>query len=607
MCQPDHPSQYPALKYFLYLYKNNNELQACCQKLDKAKTPEELTLIYTQALPLIEKNMWQKEINDSELKYYQQLFHEMESFISHNEDKLRHQFIVAIPVADRPQHLNTCLLSLLNLCKAYNYGGFKEGKYRKIRALIADDSKHEKNRIKHREIAQKYSKKGLEVIYSGQSEQKKIAEKYHLNDILKRATSDSFHHKGASTTRNITYLKLREISENNEKTLFYFIDSDQEFQIKPQPSKSDKNLYSINYLYYLNQIFSLESIVMLTGKVVGDPPVSPSVMTANFLDDILNFITRISEVKPEQNCLFHRGNKCKHGDASYHDMADLFGFKISAESQQYNCPLQGEHNHIQCFSDLSTKLSQFFDGAHPTRKSYYEYKNALLSIAPARTVYTGNYIFNRQGLKYFIPFSNLKLRMAGPTLGRIIKADIGDQFVSSNLPMLHTRTVKSTGQSEFRPGIKHLNSHKDKKIDLSIEFGRQFFGDVMLFSIEELSMRGYPREHIKPEVISDIVSNTIKTMLEKYNIKHNEIMVKINTLKSLLNNQKSWWNQTSDMKPEKKLFITFINNIEYNFGREARAYAFINSAEERSAYQQKISSAIATYNADMKIWQEIIR
>jgi len=84
-------------------------------------------------------------------------------------------------------------------------------------------------------------------------------------------------------------------------------------------------------------------------------------------------------------------------------------------------------------------------------------------------------------------------------------------------------------------------------------------------------------------------------------------MVKINTLKSLLNNQKSWWNQTSDMKPEKKLFITFINNIEYNFGREARAYAFINSAEERSAYQQKISSAIATYNADMKIWQEIIR
>jgi len=593
MKQTGCSTPHAALNHFFNLYKNNNELQTCYLQLDSAKSPEELISVYTQTLPLIEKIMWQKGINDSALEYYQQLFHEMESFIPHNEDKLRHQFIVAIPVADRPQHLDTCLLSLLNICKVYNYGGFEGEKYRKVRALIADDSKYEKSRLKHREIAHKYTEKGLEVIYFGQDEQKKIVDKYNLNKILKRTESDSFYHKGASTTRNISYLKLREITRDNEKTLFYFIDSDQEFKISTPFKKTDKNLYAINYFFYLNQIFSSKNINILTGKVVGDPPVSPSVMTANFLNDLIDFITRISVTQPEKTCLFHKENNDRRpDDASYHDMADLFGFSVSEKTPPYNCPLGGEHNHAHCFTDLSTRLSQFFDGAHPTRKTSYAYENVLQSIMPARTIYTGNYIFNQQGLKYFIPFADLKLRMAGPTLGRIIKANIDNQFISANLP----------------PGVNRSSTNdNENKIDLSIEFGRQFFGDVMLFSIEKLIEAGYPEASIKPEIISDTVKNTINSMLDKYNIKHNEIKLRIDVLRKRLNDKKHWWNHRSDMQISINLFTDFISNIECNFGSNATAYEFINSEENINTYQKKISSAIATYNTDMEIWQEIIR
>ena len=73
--------------------------------------------------------------------------------------------------------------------------------------------------------------------------------------------------------------------------------------------------------------------------------------------------------------------------------------------------------------------------------------------------------------------------MSGPTLGRLVKAELGPRFVSANLPMLHKRTVESGGQSEFRPGIETAR----EVIDMSGEFERQFYGDVMLFTIERLA------------------------------------------------------------------------------------------------------------------------
>ena len=600
------------LDQYLNQYSKNNQLQTIKNRLQSSQPDdiEKLITYYNSAIPIIEELIWKSEITDSELANYQSLFHEYEQHIQNNPiADSRYHFIIAIPVADRPQHLEACLNSILSLCDKYSYGGFTDGCYQKIQVLIADDSKQAENIKINQKLAQTFSHKGLTVIYFGQQEQRHIICQLKSSDtenITGNFTAENFYHKGASITRNITYLKLQQLQNNNEQTLYYFIDSDQEFQVNIATNEGGgpgyKEYYALNYFYYLNKLFTDKKISMLSGKVVGDPPVSPAVMAGTFLDDLILFIQRISRFEPDQACDFHNAGTSRMGDAAYHDMAELFGFKGNIDAYDYHCPLTHSHNNTECFSHFSSRLSQFFDGEHPTRKSFYEYKNTLDDIQSARTVYTGNYIFKPENLKYFIPFAKLKLRMAGPVLGRIIKAELGEQFISANLPMLHKRTLESTGQSEFRPGVEH----KQKRIDLSGEFKRQFFGDVMLFSIIDICKTESPVKQPDTETLCRIIDKNILSMQENYALKHREIMNKLETFKDILNNSAHWLNNKKETELTKNNFMNFINNIEFNFGQNAKIYAIINSEETIEKYRTSISEAILNYSKDRSVWESIL-
>jgi len=601
-----HNKKNKALKYFLDTYIHNAKIKSLAKKTASLNSDNQHQLIelYNDAIPVIESIIWDNNLID--LPSYQQIFHGLESLHAANTTDPRHHFIIAIPVADRPQHVRQCLQSLLNLCKLYNYGGLENSTYRKLQVLIADDSKQLKNQQANKQLAEEYAAHGIKVEYFGAIEQQAIIEKYksgeQLDNIIGNIATDAFYHKGASITRNITYLKLNELRKANQPSLFYFIDSDQEFQVKIKIQNDEADVYAVNYFYYLDKLFSSRAIDILTGKVVGDPPVSPSVMAGNFLQDLIAFTSKIATCKQHTNCGFHQHDKNNTDDAAYHDMADLFGFKPSIEPYQYNCMIKGQHDHAQCFTELSHKLSQFFDGEHPTRKSYYEHENVETNIKPARTIYTGNYIFNENGLQYFIPFANLKLRMAGPVLGRIIKSDIGDRFVSANLPMLHKRTIQAIKQSEFRPGVEHQKN----MTDLSGEFTRQFYGDVMLFSMQALTEHGYPNTQASIQQISTIVANTIDSTKEKYSTQHEENIRKINNLKLLINNPQHWWNTDPDLKNAKLNFTNFILNIEFNFGTDARVYSQLFSASSIEKYQADITVALLSYTTDIMHWNNLL-
>jgi len=596
------------LDKLLNRYKKHKAVQHLNNLLDNINPTDDkkLTELYSNAIPLLEDCIWNNHITDATLTDYQKLFQEYETHVQSREDTgSRYKFIIAIPVADRPQHLNTCLQSILTLCKLYQYGGVSNGVYRKISILVADDSQHQKNIHKNRQIVKTFINQGLDVIYFGEQQQKEILSSIDTEksqNITGTANPDKFYHKGASITRNITYLKLQQMQRNNEPCLFYFIDSDQEFRVNIQTENGSKEFYAINYFYHLNKIFSQGNTSVLTGKVVGDPPVSPAVMAGTFVDDIIYFIQKIAELNPEHSCQFHGSFENNTGDAAYHDMADLFGFKTPSESYTYHCTLEKPHNNNDCLKHFLTKLNQFFDGGHPTRKSYYQYENLSDSIKPARTIYTGNYIFKADNLKYFIPFANLKLRMAGPVLGRIIKAELGDQFISANLPMLHKRTIDETGQSEFRPGVNHVND----SVDLSDEFIRQFFGDVMLFSIIELTEMGYPKKELSLNVISEIINKNFLSMKSKYLIKQHELSDKINTLKSIANNTDHWWNLKTELPQGINNLKIFILNIENNFAKDAPVYQAINTHKTVNAYTNKIADAIASYRNDLSYWKTVL-
>ena len=596
------PPAYKALKSF---YRSAKDIQPVDEQELDANDPERIIELYRQAIAITESRMWGGSVTDW-IDLYQQLYQELEALRRVHGDDERHHITVVIPVADRPVHLQTCLQSLLELCRAFHYGGVSDKKYEHVSVIVADDSRHAQNIQKHRRLAEYHSERGLSTCYFGLTEQLQqldkldAAEAESIPNILGARDTSSFYHKGPSVMRNIAYLKLNE--QQTPKQLFYFIDSDQAFRVKVQTDLGERDLYAVNYLAELDRIFSLQDVNILTGKVVGDPPVSPAVMAGNFLEDVISFLHEISGHAADEACRFHSPASEPGGEAAYHDMAGLFGFEPSQEPYPYRCDVAGAHDHRSCLEGFAHRLNRFFYGEHPTRKSFYTYAGAALGVGPARTIYTGNYVFNAEGLRYFIPFAGLRLRMAGPVLGRIIKAEIGAKFVSANLPMLHKRTLEHTGQSEFRPGVEQ----EAGRVDLADEFERQYYGDVMLFSMQKLAEAGYPASLSNMQQVGELVVSTERIISRQYEVKHEEIMRKLDVLKALVDDDNKWWNRSAGLEHARQCFDNFIQNIEHNYSPHASAHVLVNSAEHRARRLSDITAAILAYPQDRQAWEGIL-
>lgn len=521
---------------------------------------------------------------------------------------VRHRFVVVVPVADRPQQLQACLDSLIEQSRQYGYGQILGSGYggsldsgevnQHVSILIADDSREPENILRHQELAQLTQAQGLPTEYFGLDEQRDLLDK--LSAAQRTALSNvlgegSVAHKGASAMRNIVYLRLTALADAH--TLFYFIDSDQTFQVRIPAPDGELDVYALDYFYQLDRIFSQTDTLVLTGKVVGDPPVSPSVMAANFLSDVSGFLQTMAETTQEARCAFHGASvsatSTTGGDAAYHDMAALFGFKERPEAFSYACPLHGHHTNADALTCFADNLNGFFHGEHPTRKNRYQYLDALASLQPARTVYTGNYCFRAQALKYFIPFARLKLRMAGPVLGRILKAQLGERFVTANLPMLHARTLNAGDAYEFRPGV----AAKDDVVDLSGELERQFYGDVMLFTIDKLIAQGYPGEIPEENQAAEILQTTRQEMASLYAEKRELAMVRLEKLTGVIRNQA--WSETVSSQLQ-----NFARNIANNFGNASPGYAKI---EQHAVQRQtEMVEAVVSYVDDQLVWEDIL-
>ncbi len=580
--------------------------------------------LYTKTIVKLEQKIWKYKTTQENIKQYQNAFLVLEKLHQLKTIDTRYNFKIVIPVADRPKHLKHCLDSLLKLCKRYGYGGFKNKQFNKISVLVADDSRDIINIKRHESYCSELTAQGIKTEYFGLKEQLMLVKDATTdNNSLTRIISNaedindplSFSHKGASIMRNITYLKLNQTLSRGKKSkniLIYFIDSDQEFCIHTINSakNSDGNFYAINYFHYLNEIFKTQDISILTGKVVGDPPVSPSVMAGNFQQDIQNFLNVIEKFNPDQPCQFHQHETDSKDDAAYHDMANLFGFANHEQAFDYHCTLKGQHNNADCFSDFSDKLGRFFYGEHPTRKTFFHYLNGFSTTTPARTVYTGNYVIKPENLNYLIPFATLKLRMAGPVLGRLLNARLQGKFVSANLPMLHNRTVDSTGQAEFRAGVKNHDDTNDHGVDLGNEFIRQFYGDVMLFSIKKITDLGLPYKATDSHNIQSIIDATYDSIKANYIEKHNTVLQLKSQIHSHLNDQACWWNKTPEesekINQAKINFNTFLENIQSNFDESSYAYQQIFSSNHVTKYLESILHAILHYQNDMDNWEKTL-
>ena len=564
-----------------------------------------------------EAALWANGFDATRLADYQAAHRKLEEAIAAKGNDRRHKFVIVVPVADRPQHIATCLDSLLALCRAYSYGGTRNGRWRKLMVVIADDSADYGAIANNRALSAQMTALGLTTQHFGPDEQAALlasldeSERASLLPTIGDTAPTYRGHKGQGVMRNLAYLHLARLqrAEPDERLLFWSIDSDQEFSVKIGTADGDLEACAISFFHRLDEIFDRSDALVLTGKVVGDPPVSPAVMTGNFLADVIGFLEDTVEGDPRSVCRHHEREVRPEGEAAYHDMAERFGFRQVDEAYRYPCPLDGCHTEAEGFAHFASRLNGFFYGEHPTRVSRYVHDDLWRTVQPARTVYAGNYVFRPEGFKYAIPFAALRLRMSGPTLGRLTKAQLGPRFVSANLPMLHKRTVDGSSQSEFRPGV----ADTETRIDMCGEFERQFFGDVMLFSIERLTADGYPGSRAPAGIPSGhtmadfcaTLDATRDELLQQYNARRADIMAKVARLRELIDDPTAWWS-TAAHGAAIANFHNFVDNVTRNFGDESLCRERINSAENWQRWRISLLAAIEHHPDDAQAWAAAI-
>ncbi|OYZ46194.1 MAG: hypothetical protein B7Y31_00985 [Novosphingobium sp. 16-62-11] len=117
-----------------------------------------------------ETALWENGFNAALLPSYQSAWRRLETLLAKRDDA-RHHFILVIPVADSPAQLQRCLASLLELCRAYAYGGIEDGHFSKVSVLLADDSESAETIAANQALVHAFDTKGLAIEYFGLSEQ----------------------------------------------------------------------------------------------------------------------------------------------------------------------------------------------------------------------------------------------------------------------------------------------------------------------------------------------------------------------------------------------------------------------------------------------------
>lgn len=577
----------------------------------QSDSPGDPISLYEQCYPLLEQVLWGDPPDfDGLLDCYQSLFREQEALIRRRGDD-RHHFILSIPVADRPAHLEACLESIHQLCEKFGYGGTWGGVYQRVRVIVAEDSRDPENVRQHLTLVEQYRGKGLQVLHFGLTEQYELLHslpetlRERLGGILTRLPRERFYRKGQAANRNLSYLKCLQLTEEPHRTLYYMVDSDQSFCVNRLTEDGEESVHGLNYFHAIDKIFRTTDTLVLTGKLVGDPPVSPSVMAVNFLDDVTAFFRSMAAFRPDETCRFHDLPARRPGHAAYHDLAGLFGIENPVDTFPYRCRLEGAHDHAACLRDFSGRLNAFFFGEHLTRRTHFEYGRGVTTLSPARTIYPGNYVVNYAGLKYIIPFGNLRLRMSGPTAGRLIAAEIGHRFASINMPHLHRRTSGGGLRDDFRPGVELGQAGEQETVDLSDEFERQFFGDLMLFTAEELVKQADVNRPFPEAVVREVIERKEAELLALYDEKHEAVKQKIERLQELVLGRGHWWQGRATLEQAMGQVQAFIANIRSNFGEPSPAWQQIQSGAHRARRREQIVGSLTRYRSERDAWDSL--
>lgn len=141
---------------------------------------------------------------------------------------------------------------------------------------------------------------------------------------------------------------------------------------------------------------------------------------------------------------------------------------------------------------------------------------------------------------------------------------------------------------------------------MSDEFERQFFGDLMLFTVEKLVKSGVAIEAFSHQAISEAFATVEQELLKLYEDKHNKVRQKSHDLALLVNDEQLWWQQCPQTSDSVKQLQQFINNIQHNFGARSKAYQQIQSSQHRQKRVAQMLEALLNYRRDRDAWDTML-
>ncbi len=520
-----------------------------------------------------------------------------------------HSFVVVIPVAERPAMLRRCLEGLLEEVLLFNYPGRGAGGP-SVSAVIVDDGRPGAGSHDARRLADEVSARGLPAVYWGLAEQERIVGRIppllrrELSAVGRAGRGPVGPRKGAAVTRNIAGMALRALVED-PKCLFWYVDSDETWRVRVERPAGPADVRAFSYFHGLDRAFRSGTVDMVTGHVVGDPPVSPAVMIGRFLEDVVGFLRTIGPLDPDGPCPFHaRGPEAAKRaagghTASYHDFAEIFGYPVPGVPAGYHCPITADHTAGEAEDDFLGTLNGFFSGHHPTRSTALDPALPPGFSEPARTVYTGNYVVGERARSAWIPFAGLGFRMAGPAFGRIMRARYGPRFAKVNLPLLHMRTIAGSDRGEYRPGAI---VDGEAPPDLSGEFRRQFWGDVLLFGIDQLCAEGFPDQEIPYATIISVLEQWHETIRSHYK----ERTARVDRTLAFLEQAVGEYMGDRYRRPQETgtALRRFTDGVRRNFASTAPIVRELMDRDRTSARLAEIAAALSDLPRQEALWQE---
>jgi hypothetical protein len=141
---------------------------------------------------------------------------------------------------------------------------------------------------------------------------------------------------------------------------------------------------------------------------------------------------------------------------------------------------------------------------------------------------------------------------------------------------------------------------------MSGEFERQFYGDIMLFSIERLTNEGRSLDNAASTDFSGTLNAVRAEMLEKYNARQRAILEKLRVLEALLSDTVHWWNLSPEHAVALGNFKHFATNVERNFGTDSPGHTRINAADNWAKWRANLLEAIALYPEDRQAWEKAL-